>query len=296
VPTISQRAKPGVTKEGAEQKQTIEKSKSAAKKLLELSVQPIQRYNAVQIYGEDIIEVVESEGPNLKLSSKRPYDSVDDSLVPPTLVSAEPIVFSKPHERPAYQRYAHLIQKPKTSLELPRALQNLISLFVALESVINYMKSRDTIAVFHKIQSSVQDQARLNFELKHLAQIVYIYPDAYKLSGININMNDKRVSSVSIEFFSDILKEDFVKNLDRASQPLVNGPKLTTLHDPKNSKSMMSAVSEFVKQIPIRRQRFEELLIDYVKKKHQVFVFNIDFFVRKGIFLGIFSHQPFLAS
>jgi hypothetical protein len=288
VPTIYQK-KSEATIERVEQKEKSEKPKSAAKKLLELSVQPVERYNSVQLYGEDFTEVVASDGPDLKLSTKRPYEYVDNSLPPPALVSAEPIVFSTPNEKPAYQRYAHLVRKPRTSLELPQSFQKLIKLFVALESVINYMKSRDSIAIFHKIQASVQNQAQVNFELKHLAQIVHIYPEAYKLSGVNISIGDKRVSSVSIEFFTDILKEDFVKNLDRASQPLVIGPKLSALHDPKNNKSMMSAVSEFVKQIPVRRQKFEELLIDYVKREHQVYFSNFGIFASKGICLGVFT-------
>ena len=185
------------------------------------------------------------------------------------LVEAKSIVFQQP-KQPAYKRYSSLLTKSKTSLELPLALKNLIKIFVALESVLNYLKSRDTVAIFHKIQTSVQNQAGVNFELKHLAQIVHIYPEAYKLCSINAMIQEKRTPSLSIEYFEDKLKNEFVKNLQQKSQPLVTGAKLSSIIDVSKDKSMMSMVSDFVKQIPVRRQQFETKLEEYVKSFHDV--------------------------
>jgi hypothetical protein len=237
-------------------------------------------------------EIVESKGPKLLLSKRR-FEDIE-SLTPPVLVDSSPITFQTPKEKPAYKRFAHLISK--TTLELPLELQNLIKIFVALESVLNYLKSRDTIAIFHKIQQSVQNQAGVNFELKHLAQIVYIYPEAYKLSSVNVLVRDKRVPSLSIEFMNDVLKEEFVKNLDRASQPLQTGSKISTISSASSNKDMMTAVTEFVKQIPIRRQKMEELLIEHVKKEHQVIFVNVVIFRKEWVDLGVFDSQAKLAS
>lgn len=77
------------------------------------------------------------------------------------LIGSKPIEFqSVTKQEPAYRKYAPLLQtQSKTGLPLPPTFQKLLKLFVGVEVVLNYMKSRNTIAIFHKIQHSVERQA-----------------------------------------------------------------------------------------------------------------------------------------
>ena len=88
---------------------------------------------------------------------------IDASRPPPMLISNTPIQCkSVSGQEPAYKRFAPLLQtKSKSSLELPPSHQKLLVLFNALESVLNYQKSRNAVAIFHKIQNAVEVAAKV---------------------------------------------------------------------------------------------------------------------------------------
>ncbi len=85
--------------------------------------------------------------------------SFDISSVPKFIDSQE-IIF-KAAKEPAYKRYSPLLVKVSSKFTLPKSFHDLFKLFTSLESVINYLKSRATVAIFHKIQKSVELQSGL---------------------------------------------------------------------------------------------------------------------------------------
>jgi hypothetical protein len=211
-----------------------------------------------------VSEIVEHPKKRKSIASE---DEVD--LLPPKLLSSSKNIFKTATE-PAYVRFKHLTVS-KTELPLPKEYENLFVLFNALETIVNYLRSRDTIPIFHKIQKPIENQSGKNFNLDHLAKIVYIYPEAYKLSATICMIKDQRVPSVSIELKNDILKEEFVKNLSRDSQPLIQGPKLSKMKSIGEDRDMLESVQKFVKQIPVRRLEFKKLLMANLTKLHEVF-------------------------
>lgn len=181
----------------------------------------------------------------------------------------------------ASRKIAPIIRKlkAKDGLDLPPAYAKLFKIFVGLETVLSYLKSRGTIPILYKIQKSVEQQASRyfnhnnssSFRTKQFAQIVSVYPEGYKLSSVSVPINDERVQSVAIEFPSDPVSELFLANLDRTSQPFsraVSGGKLLPI---ESKTTMVDAVKKFTDQTMIRKLEFLKKLEDRVRKCHEVF-------------------------
>ncbi|KAH6602852.1 hypothetical protein BASA61_000695 [Batrachochytrium salamandrivorans] len=125
----------------------------------------------------------------------------NDVTIPPAKIGEDFTVTlpteKTPKKTPAYLRYKHLLnsggstgvedQIKKSSLlqrELPSSLELLHTVFQSLEKVYHFTTSRDQRCVYHKIRKAVENLSNRSFELSHLAQIMYIYPNAYKLQAI----------------------------------------------------------------------------------------------------------------
>jgi hypothetical protein len=193
---------------------------------------------------------------------------------PPLLIDPKSRVFSTVSHIPAHIKYKHLTRS-KTELMLPSDYESLFIIFNALETVVNYLRSKDTACIFHKVQKTVESHANRTFTLNHLAQIVYIYPDAYKLSSSVCFINEIKTFSIAIELKQDLLKNEFVRNLSKESQNLKNGPKLATLKSVGEDKELLASIQQFVKQIPIRRQVFKKLLVQRTRDFHNVYILLI---------------------
>ncbi|KAJ1336595.1 hypothetical protein BSLG_007377 [Batrachochytrium salamandrivorans] len=140
----------------------------------------------------------------------------NDVTIPPAKIGEDFTVTlpteKTPKKTPAYLRYKHLLnsggstgvedQIKKSSLlqrELPSSLELLHTVFQSLEKVYHFTTSRDQRCVYHKIRKAVENLSNRSFELSHLAQIMYIYPNAYKLQAIRTIHDGATVSSVLIE-------------------------------------------------------------------------------------------------
>jgi hypothetical protein len=104
---------------------------------------------------------------DLSKKRTRPLEQSDPDIVdshprPPQLISSTPVSFQAPSMTtftdPAYKKFARLVQS-KSSLALPESYQKLLKIFNSLETVLSYLKSRDTPPVLHKILKSVEHQA-----------------------------------------------------------------------------------------------------------------------------------------
>lgn len=86
----------------------------------------------------------------------------------------------------------------KIDLNLPNKYIELVKLFSNLETVISILYNRQESSKFNKIKSCVEKMTKREFDLKHLAQIVTIYPNAYLLEYDKfVNMNDSPDKSVN---------------------------------------------------------------------------------------------------
>ncbi|KAJ3271140.1 hypothetical protein HDV01_006998 [Terramyces sp. JEL0728] len=197
---------------------------------------------------------VEASLETIEATNKRSFDEMNTDKTP-QLIDITPKTFQTVKEKePAFRRFAALVNSK--TITLPKLYSDLLKRFDALETIMNYLQSRNQTCIFHKVKRSVEMQSDLSFELAHLGQIMYIYPQAYKLSPITVKISEEKVNSLSIEFITDQLSEQFVSKLNRQSQPLNNLPKLSTAVNTVDNSSLMTAVKEFAQQYKNRRTEF----------------------------------------
>jgi len=83
-------------------------------------------------------------------------------------------------KEPAHQRFRHLAQEVPKGLNLPSKYENLLNTFRSTDSVVSMLFNRQETATWVKIQKSVKQITRKDFEKVHLGQIGHVYPTAYK--------------------------------------------------------------------------------------------------------------------
>lgn len=143
-------------------------------------------------------------------------------------------------------------------LELPAKYLELAHTFNQLETVVTIMYNRQETCTFDKAKQGVQKLTKKDFNLKHLAQILTIYPDAYKLnhekltSIANVNGKEKGyrlvikpnvLSSKMIPYTNRMRMNEFKENLHQFAKKahcdyllsldepvLVNSSELTRWH------------------------------------------------------------------
>jgi DNA replication factor CDT1 like len=187
-------------------------------------------------------------------SRKRKATEEDDGI--PQLINTQPIINKTV---PAFRKYAPLLKQTalKSGLPLPTKFNKLLTLFTSLETVVNYMKSRDTIPILHKIIKSVEHQASTRFEVRHFQMILSVYPEAYIVSSVSAILGEDRIPSVAIELPQDPISESFLATL-------------TPTKNTDSTPSNISAVQKFISQIPVRRQEFQKRLEKLVMDQHLV--------------------------
>lgn len=107
----------------------------------------------------------------LKLSSP-------PSLSPPSL---SPLNLNSPSAKSTIEPPTKPPVKDR-GLELPEKYLQLAATFGHLETVITLMYNRQETCTFDKAKQGVQKLTKKDFDLSHLAQILTIYPNAYKLN------------------------------------------------------------------------------------------------------------------
>ncbi|VEL27409.1 unnamed protein product [Protopolystoma xenopodis] len=66
-------------------------------------------------------------------------------------------------------------------LHLPSHMRLLWELFRACDNVVSMLHNRSEMCRFDKVRLSVQEIVRRDFDERHVAQFITVYPDAYKL-------------------------------------------------------------------------------------------------------------------
>ncbi len=112
------------------------------------------------------------------------------------------------------------------------------------------------------------------------AQIYQVYPEAYKLSQISVQIQENRVSSLVIEFPIDPVAERFLDSIGKTSDGK------DVVKSEKNSA--IEAVRKFANEATVRRSEFQKRLESLVLVSHEVCSCNLNYvaiYSRKGSIL-----------
>ncbi|KAJ3294637.1 hypothetical protein HK104_003455 [Borealophlyctis nickersoniae] len=190
----------------------------------------------------------------------RPPSSVPRPVVTITAQTPTPRI-------PFHYRYRPLVD-PGVNLPLPSKYQLLGCFFDALDTVLSHMKGRNQPSTFDKIQTSVAIVTKRNFELRHLAQIMTVMPEAYTLE---CRRPDRRLH---VDFPSTATSSETMSNPLSASSPSVTfsgtlaGPQRAAIDDAK-----LAARAQLADANRQARQRvFNGRLLDAVKRTHSIFL------------------------
>lgn len=167
-------------------------------------------------------------------------------------------------QSPAYQRYQALAQPQQSTLLLPYKYRCLSEIFRCTESICSMFYNRRETITFKKLKPAVQRMLRKNFTEKHLAQIKYLYPDAYHFEQrkmLNHGSHTKydyyqlvicpNVSSkIKMEPTFDVANDNIVKN---ANYSIMNPHILIS-----------------------RQNKFNKILLDRVIEEHDKFLKQLD--------------------
>ncbi|KAG9296250.1 hypothetical protein G9A89_014842 [Geosiphon pyriformis] len=95
------------------------------------------------------------------------------------------------------------ISKILEVLPLPKKYEYLVTCFDAMHTVLCSGKFKDRVT-YLQIQKQVEDITKLCFDLKHLAQITYLYSEAIKVYPCTILIDEKEVFTYEIKFLPTI--------------------------------------------------------------------------------------------
>lgn len=162
---------------------------------------------------------------------------------------------------PAYQRFQSLIETGRPTLQLPYKYRSLAETFKCLDTVCSMFFNRRETITMKKLKPAVQRMMRKNFSETNLAQIHYLYPEAYKFS------QKKMLNPGSVT------KYDYYQ--------LVITPNVTesnVTNEVNNDDVIKSGQQQSMNpQVMIERQHhFHQLLLNLVKDEHQKFLQNLN--------------------
>ncbi|TPX64196.1 hypothetical protein SpCBS45565_g06068 [Spizellomyces sp. 'palustris'] len=175
---------------------------------------------------------------------------------------------------PAYQRYRHLIT-PGRKLILPSKYELLEKMFHGLEYTIMFMKGRDQPCVYHKIRKAVENMCHRNFELRNLAQIRAVYPEAYRYKAVQTVDRGVKVTSVCIDVPDD--NEEIASQAAPASagdSPSIirGGTLVAPSASAVDSLAMRDKAAGASRSMGERRNEFHKRLLERVQIEHEKFL------------------------
>jgi hypothetical protein len=185
-------------------------------------------------------------------------------------------------------------------IPLPRDFEHLDQVFDALESTVMYQRGRNENAIFIKLQKTVEGVCNRSFNLAHVQQIQYLFPEAYQLEAVKVTHLGVRTESISFDFnisWSKKRKLDDMLSPSKSGSPGVASPKKSltptkpmhpgTFESPRSTVKSEVPVAEMdsiskaafaAVEIPKRKLEFRRRLIQFVETKHNSFLksHNID--------------------
>ncbi|KAF9166371.1 replication licensing factor Cdt1 [Actinomortierella ambigua] len=156
-------------------------------------------------------------------------------------------------------------------LLLPKSLETLFKLFRGLDHIVRFHQHQGQLCFYHKVQRQVERVASQNFEIRHLAQIKTLYPEAFEFSVAPCLHEGKRIRSYLIE----LKTEEAAKEEEATSVAVKGGGRGGGDTDDKEGENASTTTN--TRFIPLENQRrdvFRERLVQYVRKHHQAFLLS----------------------
>lgn len=133
----------------------------------------LQNLPSEKVYLPGRIRVPPSTIPELSEATSELIKNLRSTSIsnPPNIISVIP----------ASERFKYLLGEEK-SLPLPEACLKLVRILRALDSTIYYAHNRFQSTIFDKISYAVETTHQINCKIDSIQQIIFLYPESYKLS------------------------------------------------------------------------------------------------------------------
>ncbi|KAJ3183813.1 replication licensing factor Cdt1 [Geranomyces variabilis] len=181
-------------------------------------------------------------------------------------------------QRPAHQRFKHLLN-PSSKLPLPQHYLVLEKMFLGLEGSATISRARGERCIYHKIRKAVEYQCGRNFEMRNLAQIRTVYPEAYTYAHITTINQGVRVSSVCIDVPDESKRAEPVspspKTPNSVSSVVRGGAHAAPILSAMDSPSMLRLANSAGNRMQHRRLEFHARLEKMVRTAHAEFLKTI---------------------
>lgn len=165
---------------------------------------------------------------------------------------------------PAYQRYQTLVDSTATpTLQLPFKYRSLLEVFRCVDSICSMFYNRKETITFKKLKPAVQRMLRKNFTENHLAQIKYLFPDAY-------DFHQKKMLNPGSHTKYDYYQLVITPNVQPS--PNTDAAQTTVSIDEENIVRNADAKLMNPQIMIVRYQTFQNLLLDRVKVAHDAFL------------------------
>lgn len=191
-------------------------------------------------------------------------EKAQNDLMSPKKASATPRrLFSpiKANPIPAYQRFQTLAESGTPSLQLPYKYRCLLEMFRCVDSICSMFYNRKETITFKKLKPAVQRMLRKNFTENNLAQIKYLYSDAY-------DFEQRKMLNPGSHTKYDYYQLVILPNV----QPIVNASNEINRSDENNIVKSADAKTMNPQIMIGRHQKFQQLLLDRVKIEHDTFL------------------------
>uniref|UniRef100_A0A182PGG4 CDT1 Geminin-binding domain-containing protein n=1 Tax=Anopheles epiroticus TaxID=199890 RepID=A0A182PGG4_9DIPT len=266
----------GIDKMDRLRKERLEGKKPAA------AVSPVVAAKNLEKFAALDVEVMVSPKKTIASPSKllrTPTKDASSSLTPsknvtPKRLSAlmsplkEPTVgtpvMASPKKLPAYQRFHNLVEAGVPTLQLPFKYRSLLELFKCTDTVCSMLHNRKEQITFKKLKPAVQRMARKNFFESHLAQIQFLFPEAFSLSQ---EMTKNYGSATKHETYQLVIRPNIKEEAtESGQQPQEDDFVLRTNTKPTvNSQTLLE-----------RYQHLRRVLLEKTKDAHQAFLQTLD--------------------
>lgn len=165
---------------------------------------------------------------------------------------------------PAYQRFQTLAEATQSTLQLPYKYRCMAEVFRCVESICSMFYNRKETITFKKLKPAVQRMLRKNFTEKHLAQIKYLYPDAY-------NFEQRKMlnpgSHTKYDYYQLIISPNVQPNVQKQTSLLYDEDNIV-----KNADNSLMNPHIIIG----RQQKFHKILLERVKEEHDKFLKTLD--------------------
>ncbi|XP_035906543.1 DNA replication factor Cdt1 isoform X1 [Anopheles stephensi] len=176
--------------------------------------------------------------------------------------SAGTPIQASPKKLPAYQRFHNLVEAGTPTLQLPFKYRSLLELFKCTDTVCSMFHNRKEQITFKKLKPAVQRMARKNFFESHLAQIQFLFPNAYNLSQ---EMTKNYGSATKHETYQLVIRPNIAEGAEATKQSQ-EADFIRTL--PKQSVNPQALLERY--------QHFRRLLLEKTKDAHETFLRALD--------------------